>query len=333
VSRQTIYAIEAGSFVPNTEVSLRLARELGVAVEALFALEGEPVEERVVEADVLRDGDAEFGVRLAMVGEKWAAVPVGGGPYFLPDADGELVGGGVRCLGEVGGGKQLVLAGCDPAIGIVARMVEQVVERARGVEIVPAAASSGLALRWLREGRVHVAGCHLRDAATGEFNLPFLSEEDFVVVTFAHWEQGLVVARGNPLGIRGVGDLAGLRMWNREEGAGARQLLEERMREAGMRANDVVGLGRVARGHLAVAYQVAQGAADACVATRASARAFGLEFVALQRERYDLVMRRSLMQQKGAAEGLLDVLQRAVLRRKLEGLAGYDTRETGRVVG
>jgi molybdate-binding protein len=173
----------------------------------------------------------------------------------------------------------------------------------------------------------------LRDAATGEFNLPFLSEEDFVVVTFAHWEQGLVVARGNPLGIRGVGDLAGLRMWNREEGAGARQLLEERMREAGMRANDVVGLGRVARGHLAVAYQVAQGAADACVATRASARAFGLEFVALQRERYDLVMRRSLMQQKGAAEGLLDVLQRAVLRRKLEGLAGYDTRETGRVVG
>ena len=87
--------------------------------------------------------------------------------------------------------KRLVLAGCDPATGLLARMVEKI----SGVEIVSAAASSKLALTWLSEGKVHIAGSHLEDAKTGEFNLPFLRkqfpDEEFCVVTFAQWEEGL----------------------------------------------------------------------------------------------------------------------------------------------
>src|SRR2546429_3009548 len=94
---------------------------------------------------------------------------------------------------EEAGQRRLVLAGCDPATGLLARMVE----RLTGVEIVSAAASSRLALAWLKDGKVHIAGTHLEDPKTGEFNLPFirkeLPREDLTVVTFARWEEGLVV--------------------------------------------------------------------------------------------------------------------------------------------
>src|SRR5258705_3088027 len=92
--------------------------------------------------------------------------------------------------------KRLVLAGCDTATGLLARMVEKI----SGVEIVSAAASSKLALTWLSEGKVHIAGSHLEDPKTGEFNLPFIRKqfpgEEFSVVTFAQWEEGLVMAAG-----------------------------------------------------------------------------------------------------------------------------------------
>ncbi len=156
---------------------------------------------------------------------------------------------------DQGARRRLVLAGCDPAVGLLSRMVE----RASGVEIVAAAASSKLALTWLSEGKVHIAGTHLEDAKTGELNLPqirkLFPDGDFRVVTFASWEEGLVVAPGNPKGIRGVEDLArkALRFVNREPGSGSRALLEERLAKAGIGAPQVQGYERVADGHLAAA--------------------------------------------------------------------------------
>jgi molybdate-binding protein len=87
----------------------------------------------------------------------------------------------------------------------------------------------------------------------------------------------------------------------------------------------------VAFGHLAAAYCVFAGNADVCLATRSAARAFGLDFVPLQSERYDLVMRKRTANLP-AVKAFLDVLQRATLRRKLEVLAGYDTSHTGTLV-
>jgi molybdate-binding protein len=261
------------------------------------------------------------------------SIPVHASPYYLPEADGVLAGPGelVAFAKEERSAKKLVLAGCDPAIGLVARMVEKL----SGVEIVPVGASSKLALTWLVEGKVHVAGTHLEDAETGEFNLPYLRRtypgEDLAVVSFARWEEGLVVAPGNPLGLRGVADLARARFVNREAGAGSRALLDRLMAEAGMVSEMVSGYDRVGYGHLAVAYLVFTGEADCCLATRAAARAFQLDFVPLQSERYDFVMTRQTMETP-AAQGFLDVLQRASLRRKLDVLAGYDTAQTGAVL-
>ena len=344
VSRQTIYAIEAGTYVPNTEVALNLARELEVTVDDLFSLQdGTAAGSESIAAEVLSAEAPVKGqpVRICQIGSRWVSVPVSASPYYMPEADGIITGSG-RAKGRAGllvfakeeaSQKRLVLAGCDPAMGLLSRMVEKI----SGVEVVCAGASSKLALNWMVEGKVHIAGSHLEDAKTGEFNLPFIRkqfpDEEFTVVTFARWEEGLVVVAGNPKGVKKVEDLGrrNLRFVNREPGSGSRGLLDQLLGKAGLEADKVQGYQRIAYGHLAAAYCVLAGDADVCLATRSAAQTFGLDFVPLHSERYDLVMRKRTAELP-AVKGFLDVLQRATLRRKLEVLAGYDTSETGTVV-
>jgi molybdate-binding protein/DNA-binding XRE family transcriptional regulator len=341
VSRQTIYAIEIGTYVPNTEVALNLARELEVTVDELFSLQDgarKPAES--LAAEVLSAGPPVKGqpVRVCQIGSRWVSVPVSASPYYMPEADGIIKRTGrtngradlVVFAKEEVAQPRLVLAGCDPATGLLARMVERI----SGVEIVSAAASSKLALTWLSEGKVHVAGSHLEDPKTGEFNLPYIRKqfpgEDFSVVTFARWEEGFVVTPGNPKRVHKIEDLARktVRFVNREPGSGSRGLLDTLLGQAGMDGAKVQGYDRVAHGHLAAAYCVVSREADVCLATRSAAQTFGLDFIPLHSERYDLVMRKRTADLP-AVKAFLDVLQRATLRRKLEVLAGYDTSQTG----
>ena len=344
VSRQTIYAIELGTYVPNTEVALNLAKELEVTVDELFLLqEGPQKPPESLAAEVLSSGPPVKGqpVRVCQIGSRWVSVPVSASPYYMPEADGIIKRTGktngradlVVFAKEEAAQKRLVLAGCDPATGLLSRMVERI----SGVEIVSAAASSKLALSWLSEGKVHVAGSHLEDPKTGEFNLPYIRkqfpDEDFSVVTFARWEEGFVVAIGNPKRIRKPEDLArkNVRFVNREPGSGSRGLLDKLLEKAGIDGEKVQGYDRIAHGHLAAAYSVVSREADVCLATRSAAQTFGLDFVPLHSERYDLVMRKRTADLP-AVKAFLDVLQRATLRRKLEVLAGYDTSQTGTVL-
>jgi molybdate-binding protein len=208
------------------------------------------------------------------------------------------------------------------------------VERISGIEIVHAHASSQLALDWLKEGKVHIAGSHLQDPDSTEFNLPFIKRQfpnrDMAVVTFAGWEEGLVVAPRNPKEIRRIDDLNRKRItiMNREPGSGSRALLDGLIRSAGLAADSIRGYERVAFGHLSAAHSVLAGEVDCCIATRSAAQTFGLDFVPLRSERYDFVLHRETVR-LAAVEAMFDALQRATLRRKLETLAGYDTSQTG----
>ena len=344
VSRQTIYAIEAETYVPNTEVALNLARELEVTVDELFSLhEGVQKSPASLATELLSAETPAKGqpVRICQIGTRWVSVPVSASPYYMPEADGIIQRAGrtngradlVVFAKEEAAQRRLVLAGCDPATGLLSKMVEKI----SGVEVVSAAASSKLALSWLSEGKVHIAGSHLEDPKTGEFNLPYIRKqfpgEDFSVVTFARWEEGLVIAAGNPKSVRKIEDLArkNLKFVNREPGSGSRGLLDKLLEKAGMDAQRVQGYERIAFGHLAAAYCVLSGDADVCLATRSAAQTFGLDFLPLRSERYDLVMRKRTAELP-AVKAFLDVLQRATLRRKLEVLAGYDTSQTGTLV-
>jgi putative molybdopterin biosynthesis protein len=341
-SRQTIYAIEAGSFVPNTLLALKLARALEVTVEELFALPGgaDAPQLRLEQAAVLPGGEALRAgqpVQLCRVGRKLVASSPSPLPWYFPASDAIVAHERRRGKTEVqvfhadrDFRARILVAGCDPAISVLARHVQ-----ASGIELVLAHRNSSQALSLLKEGRVHVAGTHLRDEATGESNLPeigrMFARNSVAVISFAVWEDGIVTARNNPKGIRGVEDFAraDVTIVNREAGAGSRRLLDSRLKRLGIASRKVRGYGSEAPGHLPAAWQVLRGDADCCIATRAAARLFGLGFLPLVSERYDLAIRRQHLGLPGI-QALLEALSRSAFRRELESLGGYDTRAAGR---
>ena len=328
VTRQTIYAIEAGDYVPNTTVALQLAKTLEVRVEELFSLEAEsapaPKPSPVEFLNPARSGQA---VQLCKVGGRTIAVTAPSQPLMLAPADAIAIDSmkAQAFQSEPENPKRLLIAGCDPGVSLLTQHLD----------IVIAPSTSHQALKWLKQGKVHIAGTHLRDSASGEYNLPIVKHlfppASVKVVTFAVWEQGIVTRAGS--NIRSVEDLLSkdVRIVNREKGAGSRELLDQQLRSLGIQGNQIRGYDSIAMGHLPAAEAVSQGQADCCIATRSAARAFGLHFIPLSTERYDLVIRRQFAKHP-SVEALLDALNRLALRRKLEILAGYDTSHTGEVL-
>jgi molybdate-binding protein len=201
------------------------------------------------------------------------------------------------------------------------------------IEMIAIPCSSRRALEWLKEGRVHAAGTH----ASGEYNVPIIKrlfrKGAVRAVTFASWEEGLVVRRGNPKAIRSLADLGrkNIAIVNRESGSGSRDLLDKGLRKAGITPRAVSGYGNLASGHLAAAHEIATGTADCCIASRSAARYYGLDFVPLNFERFDLVFAKAFLESP-AARVVLDLLNRAELRKKLQAIAGYDTKHTGEIL-
>lgn len=188
----------------------------------------------------------------------------------------------------------------------------------------------------LRDGLCHLAGSHLLDPATGEYTLPFVDKllgggPEIAVIRLVHRDQGLIVPVGNPAGLAGVDDLtrSGLRYVNRQRGAGTRALLDHELAKCGIDPATVSGYSREEHTHLAVAAAVAAGRADAGMGILAAARAFGLGFVPVAREPYDLVLRTSTLEDELLAP-LWALLDRPDFRAGVEALGGYSCTETGR---
>jgi putative molybdopterin biosynthesis protein len=193
-------------------------------------------------------------------------------------------------------------------------------------------------LEALASGRADVACSHLVDRASGEYNLPqvpqYLPGRSAVVVNLFHRELGLVVWTGNPRKLRGAGDLGrqGLRFVNRQPGSGTRALIDEILAAAGIETAAVVGYREEVSTHWAVALRVLRGEADVGIATRAVSAALSLGFIPLTRERFDLVVPKDTFF-RPPVQALLEAVRSERFRRGLERLAGYDWRETGRVLG
>jgi molybdate-binding protein/DNA-binding XRE family transcriptional regulator len=341
LTRQAIYMIEAGRYLPNATTALRLARALECKVEDLFLLEDESPS---VEAELLADSGNRM--KLWKAGGRFRALPLsamGDASRGLLSADAILAERPARpkrkvvlqALEEPATlERQIAVAGCDPALFVIA---DRLMRGPDPLPVVVWSMGSTDALSELAKETVHLAGVHLRDAA-GDFNLPFLRKhfgrKRMTVVTLAFWQMGLVVAPGNRKSIRSVEDLGrrGLRIVNRERGSGARQLLDRRLAEAGISPRNVSGYERVLRLHTEVAREVFEERADAAVAPLAVARLLGLDFVPLETERYDLVVPRELVDQHPSVQRLLDALSTRAVRRELDALGGYDTTHTGELV-
>jgi molybdate-binding protein len=197
---------------------------------------------------------------------------------------------------------------------------------------------------------VHIAGVHLYCPKTRTFNVPFvqqtLQDQAAVLINLGVWEEGLLVAPGNPKGISSVKDLAhpDVKVINREPGAGSRDLLEQALVEADLSLQDVMGnmMGnkhpegsmagqRLAYSHEAVAQAVLAGDADVGVSAASVASMFRLDFIPLRKSHYDLVTLKSYLEE-APVQQLLGTLGHRRVISQLEILGGYDTQLTGEVV-
>ena len=189
----------------------------------------------------------------------------------------------------------------------------------------------------LRRGEAHLAGSHLLDPDSGEYNLSYvrryLPETPVVLVTLVGREQGWMVRPGNPLGLAGWGDVANpdVRLVNRQRGAGTRVLLDYELGRRGIDPAGIAGYEREEYTHLAVAAAVASGTADAGLGIRAAARALQLDFVPLTHERYDLVIPQAYYHSE-LLRPLLALLYDAQFRAAVAAMPGYDVGPMGNVI-
>ncbi len=215
-------------------------------------------------------------------------------------------------------------------------LAQYLAERAPGMRLSSANVGSLGGLIALRRGEAHLAGSHLLDPESGEYNWRYIEQylpgREVVLVTLTHREQGLIVMAGNPKGIAGFEDLrrADVSFVNRQRGAGTRLLLDYELGRRGIAPQEVRGYEREEYTHLAVAAAVASGSADCGLGVRAAARALGLDFVPVGWERYDLVIPREHYK-SDLLKPLLALLYDDAFRAAVASLEGYDVREMGQV--
>jgi putative molybdopterin biosynthesis protein len=349
LSRQALGAIESGAYQPGVGAALALARELGHSVEALF---GAPAEPAHLEADWMEAPNAPSGARrgpvapgrvavaLARVSGRLVALAQPAPAMRLAPAAGVLEHAtgrhasvaAFRTRQEIDA--TLLVAGCDPAVTILADWMGR---HRPATTVVPIARSSRAALAALLDGRTHAAGVHLCDSKGGEDNLAAvrdtLKRRSAVMVNFARWELGLGVRNGNPLGLRSVADLArpGVRIVNREPGSGARLVLDRALAELKIAPRRIAGYARELGGHLEIAGAIAAGEAETGLTLRVAAEAFGLGFVPVREERYDLVI---LQRETDSppVRAMLDALNSGSFASEVSQLCAYDTARMGQVV-
>lgn len=193
-------------------------------------------------------------------------------------------------------------------------------------------------MKRLGRGEVCVAGVHLLEPDSKEYNVPFIRREipfpDVVAIRFADREQGLLVARGNPLGLAGIGDLRrpGTRVALRPEGSGSRVLFDCMLQQAGIETDTLTVASRTPRTETDLALQVADGQADCGLGVLALARRNGLDFIALGvREPFDLVMRRRDYFEP-PVQRLLALMRSSGFAEYAASLGGYGLESAGTVV-
>ncbi len=289
-------------------------------------------------------------VTLGQVGDRLVATPLGRGAGVITTmvrADGFLRIGalseGVNAGEEVDVellrpradvANTVVVSGShDLSLGVLEDCLKQ---RAPELKLSTTNVGSLGGLLAMKRGEAHFVGTHLLDPATGAYNLAdvrrHLKGEKIVVVHLVVRDQGLIVARGNPRGVEGLGDLKrdDVRFVNRQPGAGTRVLLDYEIGRLGIEPSQIKGYEREEFTHMAVAVAVASGLADCGLGVKSAALALDLDFIPVAREEYDIVVRRDFFESP-VGRTVLDVIHSDGFRAAVEALGGYDASRSGTV--
>jgi len=298
-------------------------------------------------------GQEEFlRVKVGKVGENFIATPISRGAGVLMSlvrADGfvripamsEGIGAGtevdvelMRSRGDIE--NTIVCIGShDNTLDLLANILKKRYPR---FSLSSAHVGSMGGLMALRKGEAHLSGTHLLDEETGEYNIPFiervLSGKKILLINLVYREQGLLVIKGNPKKIRSFEDLTrqDVVFVNRQPGSGTRLLTDKCLRELGIRPQGVRGYEREEYTHMGVASAVLTGVADTGLAILASARALGLDFIPVAKERYDLAIHHEFLETE-MIQNLLKIIREDIeFREIVTGLGGYDVSDMGKVM-
>ena len=320
LSRAEISAIETGRVIPSTAAALSLARAFDCSVEELFGLadidpEGSPWAWEPSQPSG-RFWQARVGERILLFPTEWT-------PASTLCHHGFYQNDRVRLNRPCDPRQTLVIAGCDPAVGLLASHIESVSD----FRVLSLTRSSGKALELLGQGLVHAAGLHFSaESSRGEnaTAAQTLLGDRFRLLRVARWEEGVAVDPSLGVGSIGAVLASGLRWVGREEGSGARecldQILERRQRPEGYQYQ--------ALDHHGVAETIRTGWAQAGVCVRLSAEERGLQFLKVREESYDLCFP-AAEESDPRIQALLRAVRSTSYRRDLEQLPGYHTGSTG----
>ncbi len=326
LSRAGVSAIEMGRLVPSAAAALALAAALECRVEDLFRLTGSAVAPPDAWAWPPKREPCRYW-RAEVNGRVWL-YPAEATPMGVLPHDGVFRDGGPAESGRADPSLTLVVATCDPAIGLLAAEIQ----KSTGLRLIVIPRSSRAALTLLGQGLVHAAGVHLGSAEAGRGNAASVRKllgAGYRLLRVAKWEEGLAVAPTLGLSTVRAALKADLRWVGREEGSGARQCLDELLDERGVHAKPP---RRVAFDHRGVAEAVRCGWAEVGVCLRLPVEEAGLDFLEVRQESYDLCYPEAL-EPDPRLRALIDAVRSIPYRRSLAGLPGYDAAEAGMVQG
>lgn len=319
--RSSLSAIEAWRLTPSVTAALAVAGALECSVEELFGTGGKPAGLTAQwawkpQAEPCRYWEAEVAGRRLMYPAE--AFPGSGSAH-----DGVCRQGVLRERGETDAGRTLVLAGCDPAVGLLAAEYAA----ASGFRLLAFSRGGGPALELLRQGVVHVAALHRSTAERPERNAETARArlgDGYRLLRSADWEEGIVLPAGNHT--RSVTACARhVRRWAmREKGSSARECLDELLPKPRISKH-------VAISHAGVAEAVRGGWAEAGVCVRICAEDAGLHFLPVRNESLDLCFSAS-MERDPRVQALIRLLRSRAYRQMIDDLPGYDARRTGELM-
>ncbi len=298
-------------------------------------------------------GQEEFlRVKLGKVGESIIATPVSRGAGVLMSlvrADGfvripsmaEGIGAGsdvnvelLRDRGDIGN-TVVCIGSHDNALDLLANSLKKNHPK---YSLSSAHVGSMGGLIALKKGEAHMAGTHLLDEKSGEYNIPFLqrilSDREIVLINLVYRQQGLMVLKGNPKKIVSFADLLrdDIVFINRQGGSGTRLLTDKYLREKNIPAGNIRGYEREEYTHMGVASAVLTGIADTGIGILAAAQALDLDFIPLARERYDLAVMKEHMDSEPVSAVLRIIREDNDFRNAVQDLGGYDVTDMGKIL-
>ncbi|MGI5921197.1 MAG: substrate-binding domain-containing protein [Syntrophomonadaceae bacterium] len=227
----------------------------------------------------------------------------------------------------------LVICGLDVILDVLSRQLQY----ASSIKTFRQQVGSFSGLSALYQGDADLVGIHLWDGDTGVYNIPYVRRLvpgiATVIIHLAVRMQGFYVASGNPQNIQNWHDLSRsqIRFVNREKGSGTRILLDEQLHRLQIDRRLINGYDREELSHLAVASVVARGEADVALGIqKASMQVRGIDFIPLQKESYELVLRKDDLE-KEEFQTVIKVIQSSAFKLELQGLGDYDLTETGQI--